>query len=194
MKASTDTEFAAFVGHRLGGPQARRVSAGGRLEQARAERAARIDPRRSTSGPRGCVSASAGGRLPCAWRSPRGRWCMPCSATRSWCCSRSIPTTLAKYRKTFCVSGAKDDPSDAAARPGAAADPSGEAHPPRPRARPDAHAAAAGRAAPHAGRRRAPDHQPHHRTRSSSTSLRCWTGSRTRTRWCSATSSPAGRR
>ena len=73
------------------------------------------------------------------------------------------PTTLAKYRETFRVSGAKDDPSDAQLALDLLVTHPEKTRPPRPAERPDAPAAAAGRAAPQPGRRRAPAHQPHHR-------------------------------
>ena len=41
-----------------------------------------------------------------------GRWCICSPSTRTWCCSRSPPTTAARYRETFAPSGAKSDPSD----------------------------------------------------------------------------------
>lgn len=44
-------------------------------------------PRRSRSGPRRYTAVSVG-RLPSAWKSPKDRWCMPCSGTSSSCCFR----------------------------------------------------------------------------------------------------------
>ena len=162
MDASTATRVRRLCRDRLGGPQTRRVPAAGGLEQARVQRPApsprgdRPVGRAAAPALRRCAHCRVSGAL------PRGRWSMPCSATRSWCCSRSTRPRWRSTARRFMSAGPRTTPVTRNS-PSSTDDPSREADPSATAKQPHAPAAEVGRAAPYAGRRCAPAHQPHHR-------------------------------
>ena len=102
-----------LCGHRLGGPQARRVSAGGRLEQARARACCPHRPEAIAQWAEGLRQRFGGRPIAVCLEIAKGPLVYALQRYAFLVLFPVNPTTLAKYRETFCVSGAKDDPSDA---------------------------------------------------------------------------------
>ena len=163
MNASTDYRVCRLRRHRLGGPQTRRVPAGGRLEQTRSSSVLPHRPEAIAQWAEELRQRFGGRPIAVCLELAKGPLVYALQRYPFLVLFPVNPTTLAKYREAFHVSGAKDDPSDAQLALELLI-----THPEKltrlqPAERSDAHAAAAGGAASRPGRRRAPAHQSHHR-------------------------------